>query len=154
MQPTTTRSAMKGLLCGLILSTSLGLAAQSAAYTRVDLEEVVAALKAEGFAGSKVPEGKKYVQTRMEGVIVSFTTTDNHNLLQAYAGFKSDKVNLEKLNKWNASKRFTRAYIDAEGDPCIELDYSYIGGVTKENLADFFDTVRIQVTAFRTFVNQ
>jgi hypothetical protein len=33
-----------------------------------------------------------------------------------------DKVSVEQVNKWNREKRFLKAYMDAEGELCVEWD--------------------------------
>ncbi|MBS0658837.1 MAG: YbjN domain-containing protein [Verrucomicrobia bacterium] len=61
------------------------------------------------------------------------------NNLQFYASFKK-KVTFGRVNEWNASQgRYTRAYLDKDGDPCIEADLDISGGVAYGTLAVFFD---------------
>jgi hypothetical protein len=74
--------------------------------------------------------------------------------LQAYCGLSGTKANVQTVNEWNKTKRFGRACIDAENDPCIELDYDLEGGVSDESIKVWFDTVTAIVRAFKAHVTQ
>ncbi len=68
--------------------------------------------------------------------------------LQFYASFKK-KVTLGRINEWNATKRYTRAYMDKDGDPVLEADLDIEGGVSYGAVAEFFKT---WVTSVKLFV--
>lgn len=57
--------------------------------------------------------------------------------IQLYAGFKAKRVTLSRINEWNKSKRFGRAYLDNDNDPVIEADLDFEGGVTAEAIVRF-----------------
>ncbi|WP_128415146.1 YbjN domain-containing protein [Thermus tenuipuniceus] len=59
------------------------------------------------------------------------------SILALSAGF-AKKVRLEELNEWNRGRRFSRAYLDKEGDPWVEWELDLAGGVTRETLRRFF----------------
>jgi hypothetical protein len=43
--------------------------------------------------------------------------------VQFQSAYKLEKsVTLDRINEWNRSQRFGRAYLDKEGDPVIEMD--------------------------------
>lgn len=109
-------------------------------------EQLVDVLKEEGY--SPKLDKPSVVTMKIEGLKVAFFVADDNSSLQAYAAFKSEKATLERVNEWNADKRYSRAYLDSEGDPVIELDLDLAGGVSKERLADFIQTVRISIPAF------
>ena len=67
--------------------------------------------------------------------------------LQFYASFKK-KATMGRINDWNASKRYTRAYLDKEGDPVLEADLDLEGGVSYGALAEFFKTWVASVKLF------
>lgn len=60
--------------------------------------------------------------------------------LQFFASFKKPKTTFGRINDWNRTDlgRFSRAYLDKDGDPCIESDLDVSGGITKGALAAFF----------------
>ncbi|MFN3369272.1 MAG: YbjN domain-containing protein [Thermus sp.] len=57
-------------------------------------------------------------------------------LVALSAGFRK-KVDLEHLNAWNRDYRFSRAYLDREGDPWVEWELDLTGGVSWEALREF-----------------
>jgi hypothetical protein len=67
--------------------------------------------------------------------------------LQFYASFKK-KVTLGRVNDWNASKRYTRAYLDKEGNAVLEADLDLEGGVSYGAIAEFFKTWVTSVKLF------
>jgi hypothetical protein len=58
----------------------------------------------------------------------------------------------QKINQWNANKRFCRAYLNNDGKAAIESDLDLAGGVTIENFGAFFRTYRMQLGEFKTFL--
>ncbi len=82
--------------------------------------------------------------------VVLFNEGEN---MQLYAGFKN-KASLQQINEWNKTKRFSRAYIDDEGDAVIEADLDFAGGVTKETIEEFIKTFRGSVQLFTQALNE
>ncbi|MBP7161777.1 YbjN domain-containing protein [Myxococcota bacterium] len=101
-----------------------------------------------------VPERAKetVIRVKMDQVGVLFFVSDSKENIQAYAGFESDNTTCAKVNQWNAEKRFSRAYLDDDDDPVIELDLDLEGGITQERLIDFITTVRHSVAGFRKHI--
>ncbi len=71
--------------------------------------------------------------------------------IQLYAGFSARGTSLADVNEWNKSKRFSRAYIDNEGDPVIESDLDFEGGVTAEAIVQF---VKIFAKSVKRFASE
>jgi putative sensory transduction regulator len=90
-------------------------------------------------------------------LLLFLSCTDGKDCLsvQFYAGF-AKTVSLERINTWNRTKRYVRAYLDEEKDAIIEMDVNLDGGgVSRENfkkyvkfwialLHDFDDHIRPQ----------
>lgn len=58
-------------------------------------------------------------------------------------------VSMIAINEWNKAKRFGRAYIDAEGDPIIQMDVDLdYGGLSR---ALFLDNVEFWTTNMAAF---
>jgi len=72
--------------------------------------------------------------------ILFYNCKDNRNCatVQFQTGYTLDKKpTLEKINAWNSSQRFGRAYLDKEQDPMIEMDVDLDdGGVSKALFTD------------------
>jgi hypothetical protein len=117
-----------------------------ALISRMTGEELAAILKDEGYV-PKLDE-PKVLSVKIEGLKAMFFVADDSESIQAYAGFKVAKSSLERINDWNRTHRFSRAYIDSEGDPVIELDLDLAGGVTRERVVDFARTVALSIPAF------
>ena len=124
----------------------------SAQRTReqITAEQLMGLLRDKGLEGTMNERGNVIV-TATNNKIVFFVSGQT---LQAYFGLRGTSANVNVINEWNKTKRFGRAYIDADGDPCVELDYDLEGGVTDESVKVWFDTVTAIVRAFRTHVSK
>lgn len=72
----------------------------------------------------------------------------NHDSsLQLIASFNG-KHSLSKANEWNETKRFTRCYIESDGSIILEADYSFEGGFTLQNLANFVNIFKVSLQTF------
>ena len=58
---------------------------------------------------------------------------------------------MEKVNQWNNEKRFSRAYLDRDGDANVEWDIDLEGGVTVEAVREGIRTFQTVVQAFKGF---
>ncbi len=58
------------------------------------------------------------------------------------------KPDIEVMNSWNRGKRFSRAYLDEEGDAILEMDIIIKGGVSEENLSKTFAYWRLSLVGF------
>ena len=70
--------------------------------------------------------------------------------VQFFTGYTDAKVtDLAAINTWNKDKRFGRAYIDGEGDPCVEMDVDLDDGGMSRAL--FVDNVEFWVRVMADF---
>lgn len=83
------------------------------------------------FYGCKNGEQCTSVQFR-----AGFTQTDN-------------KQTVQRMNEWNLTKRFGKAYIDTKGDAIIEMNVNLRGGVCNAN---FDETVGWWSSVLREFL--
>ena len=116
---------------------------------RITSTQLITLLKEKGLDGTANEKGNVIVQ--MTGSKVVFFIQGQ--TMQAYFGLSGTGATLTKVNEWNKTKRFGRAYIDSDGDPCIELDYDLEGGVSDDSIKVWFDTVKLIVKSFRTHVS-
>ncbi|WP_108975235.1 YbjN domain-containing protein [Leptospira ryugenii] len=68
--------------------------------------------------------------------------------LQFYSSFTSAKPRAELVNRWNQKMRYSRAYTDEEGRIILESDLDLTGGVTRENIKDFFKKFQLLLGQF------
>jgi hypothetical protein len=72
--------------------------------------------------------------------------------IQLCAVFSGNRVSLNRINEWNREKRFSRAYLDKDGDAVIEADLDFDGGVTGETLLRFIAVFVQSVESFSTHI--
>ncbi len=58
----------------------------------------------------------------------------------------------ETINKWNQTKRFSRAYLDNEGDAILEMDIILQGGISEANLSETFSYWRLSLAGFTSHI--
>ncbi|AFV77230.1 hypothetical protein Theos_2239 (plasmid) [Thermus oshimai JL-2] len=72
-------------------------------------------------------------------------------MLTASFGMK-EKPSLERINAWNRERRFSRAYLDEEGDPVLEADLDLEGGVADRAILAFIDLFEENLRAFASWI--
>ncbi|MEO9130011.1 MAG: YbjN domain-containing protein [Sphingomonas sp.] len=118
------------------------------------------AMQAAGFqaALSKGSDGDPMITSGASGskfVVLFYGCTSNRNCtsIQFYAGFSDSKMTVGDMNEWNKSKRFGHAYIDKDGDPCIEMDLDLdSGGMSRALFQDNLSVWSDLVSRFKTKV--
>ncbi len=146
-------SVMRSLRWFAVAAVALVLAGPVSAQSmreRITAEQLTGLLRDKGMEGQVNERGNVVVQAN-NSKIVFFISGQT---LQAYFGLRGTSANVNTINEWNKTKRFGRAYIDAEGDPCVELDYDLEGGVSDDSIKVWFDTVTAIVRSFRTHVSK
>ncbi len=57
-----------------------------------------------------------------------------------------------RINNWNRTKRFGKAYLDNDGDPILVMTVNLDYGVTRDNLEDDFNWWTIAIKNFETWI--
>lgn len=127
--------------------------AQSSLRTRsaqvvdsITASQLRAVMENEGYAVEL--ESENVVIWRIDGMRAMLLVADDEESVQFYAAFGDGNGTLRKANDWNKSKRYSRTYLDGDGDPCLELDPDLEGGVTAERIESFLTTCRVSFTAW------
>ena len=122
--------------------------AAAPAPTGLPIAAVVDWLKAQGLAVGEVQGGDApYVQVRERGDLtwtVTFNSCENQICgdLQFSAGFSNPQVTMDKVNAWNAERRFTKAFYEAasgertNGAAIIQQDVVVLNGIGPSQLTD------------------
>lgn len=122
---------------------------------------IKAILESQGWPATLVTKDgdDPYIESNRNGLkflVLFMNCEDNRNCktLQYYMGFSDAKdVSLDRLNQWNRTKRFARAYRDDEGDPVLEMDVDVdFAGLPRENLGESFNTWASLMDAYREFI--
>ena len=130
------------------LAAAWALPAQAQMVRGQDPSTLVRALQKEGMAAKLGTDkvGDPMITSGVGGTtfqIFFYNCTKNKDCatVQFHSGYDlSTPVSLEKLNEWNRSKRFGRAFLDAENDPILEMDVDLDDGGLSQDL--FIDNVQ------------
>lgn len=79
---------------------------------------------------------------------------NKEDTMQLYAGFSGAKISLSRINEWNKTKRFTRAYLDKDNDPVLEGDIELTGGVTEKNVKEWIKTYQVSIRAYKKHLEE
>ena len=147
---------MKIMFIAAIAALTIGTAAQAQMVTAANPDSVVAALQAGGYKATleKDSTGDPRIKSAASGsnFVVTFygcTANKNCKTVTFYAGWSGTKANIELMNDWNKAKRFSRAYIDKDGDPVMEFDVDLDDGGMSQAL--FNDNVEFWEAAMGGF---
>lgn len=103
-----------------------------------------------GFTGSEL-DADDDVIVRMQGyrVLVLVGSNKGKSLMARFA-VSGSKATLASMNEWNRTKQYSRAFLDADGDPVLESDLDLEGGVSEARVKDFLRTYN---DSLRLFLN-
>ena len=76
---------------------------------------------------------------------------DLYGAIQLHACFKGPKdraAALRKINEWNKTKRYARAYIDSDNDYHLETDLDLSDGVNEKAIVTFVKRYRASMMGF------
>ncbi|MDO9694994.1 MAG: YbjN domain-containing protein [Candidatus Latescibacteria bacterium] len=152
---TATRSALTLVVVTLLAVLAIAATAQAGdkdvieSVTRNDVQKL---LESEGFSVEVDEDGD--LLWKLEGYNTWMFVAKDGESLQFYAPFGDGNATLKKVNTWNQTRRYSRSYLDDEGDPRLELDLDMAGGVTVARIKDFFLTCRVSFTAWTAEVVQ
>lgn len=152
--PTLARGAMRSY--ALLLSLALAGTGAPRALQAQDLMTSVSDKHMEsvlGDMGLTFSKGKQdhtwKVTLGDQNVILSLKNDNTDALLYTYIDVLTSP---SKMNEWNKSKRFSRAYSDDDSNPSIESDLDFAGGVSDETIKAWIKLYRSGVTQFANFV--
>jgi len=72
--------------------------------------------------------------------------------LNFYTAFSGVQPDAEAINRWNAGKRFGRAYLDSDGDAAVEMDVVLEFGISRANLDANFAVWRLVMNQYARHV--
>ncbi|MFN3473922.1 MAG: YbjN domain-containing protein [Blastomonas sp.] len=156
-----TITALTGLAL-TALGSPISTSAQTVSATRP--ETIAAVLTARGLPSEiKRPEdASPFIKSAFDDmpfVIALMNCNDakqQRKTVQFYFGF-NDRKNfaLEKLNEWNRTKRFVRAYRDDDNDPVLVMDVDTDkGGVPQAVFDENLDVWLNQMQQYRRYVKE
>lgn len=144
-----------GLVLGVALLGCLTAGPAPAAekvVSQITKQEVLRLLLREGYAASLDKAGE--VVWKMDGFTALMFVPEERTSLQYSIVFTEGKWKLETVNRWNRDRRYSRSYLDKDGDLHLELDLDLVGGVTEARILDFFRTCLLSFQAWNKEVVQ
>ncbi len=130
------RALLVGMLAGLGLAFAQGLVK---GLTPGELEGL---LREMGLAYEKREE--RFFLLRLEKGIKAWAGLDlcvggrPCGIVALFAVFTMDGLSLEQINLWNSNYRFSRAYLDEDGDAWVRWELDLTEGVSRETVKEFF----------------
>lgn len=128
--------------------------------TKLTVEEVGAAVEAAGhtYQTSTAEDGTPIIQIEATGskaqqIEVAFFECDTKGAcedIMIWSWYSVPGLTVDKINSWNQNGRWTRAYIDADKDPRLEMDINATGGIGTEALGILVNTFFGQDEEFAT----
>lgn len=103
--------------------------------------ELVRIMRRAGYAVDLV-DGR-FASWMIEGYKTQVFVAEDGQSLQFHSSFSDTGADLAKVNAWNGTKRYSRSYLDEDGDPHVELDLDLAGGVTEARVVDFLRTCQV-----------
>jgi hypothetical protein len=129
------------LLLGFLLASQTALAADSSRiYTSLTGAQLLQIMQDEGYSASLDKDGD--IRWKLQGCNCLILFFDDNASIQFYYAVTGTDVTLERINAWNAGKRYSRTYLDEENDPCLELDLDLTGGISGARIVDFLRTCK------------
>ncbi len=113
-----------------IAAAAMAMPAPAQSVRGQDPGTLVAALQEAGYAAKLGTDkvGDPMITSGVSGTTfqIFFYNCTNHKncaTVQFHSGYDlSEPVALERINEWNRSQRFGRAFLDKENDPILEMD--------------------------------
>lgn len=144
-RPIRFAAALFLLAAGLTVPTAAVRGAEGLVES-ISADEIFELMRGEGYAVEMHEAG--FVHWKLDGFRCQMFVSDDASALQFHVSFRDGNATLKKANTWNATKRFSRTYLDDEGDPHLELDLDLAGGVAEERIFDFLRTCRVSLATW------
>lgn len=121
----------------LLVLPLLPVRAGSQTLTHLEAKDLVAVLGDLGYTGSEIDDDGDVI-VRMSGyrVLLLLGSYQGKSLMARFA-LAGTAADCAWANDWNREMRLARVYLDREGDPILEAEISFEGGILRANLEHF-----------------
>jgi hypothetical protein len=127
-----------------------------ALLTEVSPKEMTKLLGSMGFEvkEQKALESDQHaLKFELSGYTVVMFLANGNTDAQLYVGFSDEQVTPQQMNEWNKAHRFSRAYVDGDGNPILETDIDFTGGVSEDNIKAWVRLFRDLLTSYVDYLN-
>lgn len=129
-------------------SASVANAQGSQVVETITSEQMRSLFHDQGFSNVEIDSDDDLI-VRMQGYgILVFVRGNNYSNIQYRFSVGGTSTTMRDVNDWNRSKKFTKAYLDNDGDPVLEMDVDLEGGVTWKRIEDSILTYNQSLVAF------
>lgn len=91
----------------------------------------------------------------MRYLVFFYGCTDNKDCRNiTFSAAWEDSISQERINDWNRTRRFGRAFLDSENDPVVQYTVNLDFGISVRNFEDTADWWRLTMTWFREFIEE
>lgn len=121
------------------------------------IDQIILAARDYGSAARNIQaDGNPMIAGRIDGIpyTVRFRNCPDTNScsdMNFRVGFLL-KPPLETINTWNRDKRFSKSYLDADGDAILEMDVILGGGISRINMAEVFSYWRLTLRQYTSYI--
>jgi hypothetical protein len=116
----------------------------------ISVQQLMSIMNSEGYSVTISSDGLLIVwRIDNDKAILSIPRTKSAIVFSAGS---DDLSTLEKVNAFNRSSVFSRAFLTDDGNPRLRLDFDLTGGVTDANIHNFLRICRISFTRWRKAV--
>ena len=138
-----------GLL--LVFCPALRAADDNTVVKSVNGEVLKQILEEEGYKSITVEKPNNELQIvrwKLEGRTVVAYCRLNFGDIQCHFGAAGTNANQRRINQWNESKKFFKAYLDKDGDPIFDHVLVVKYGVTRKSVKEHIALMQPGITAF------
>lgn len=145
----------------LVAGSASALPAAAQMVTAADPQSIVDVLKADGYPATlgRTKSGDPKIESEADGTnftiwFLNCNANKDCATIQFTAGYDLKNAPAwEKMNEWNRTRRFGRAYLDDESDPILEMDIDLdSGGMSRALFSANLETWSALVGSFEEHI--
>ncbi|HWQ03652.1 MAG TPA: YbjN domain-containing protein [Candidatus Nitrosotenuis sp.] len=149
------RSVVRSFVAALLLvslAAAPAAAQRSEILTTVSHDQMRSILRAVGMNFTEsTASGRSEFKIQMEGLTVTLANRINSFELYVRTGHRPP---LDKVNEWNRSYNYSRAYLSTDGAVTFLADLNLAGGITRGGIEEYLRTYQIYLRMFIEFLNK
>jgi hypothetical protein len=115
---------------------------------RISSQRALRLLNDAGYTDAKVDQDDDIV-AKFGSETVLVLVGSEKNTVMKFRYTTSRKAALSLLNEWNRKRKFTKAYVDQDGDTTLEMDLDFAGGITEARVVDAVRTFAQSLDLFK-----
>lgn len=147
LKPSTYFASLAACLI-MLLSASIVNADENTVIHTLTSAQMKSFLQDEGFPNIEIDSDDDLL-VRMQGYrIIIFVRENNYRNIKYRFALGNTSATLRDVNEWNLNKSYTKAYLDNDGDPVLEMDVDLEGGITITRAKDSIRTFNESMTLF------